>query len=186
MTAPQLYAHALRVIGQEVLKLRPVSLELQLVGDAYLVSGTFSVKFHDRPHRGTWNVLESWLKTSHKKPAKDESQPFLTSFSLRFTPGDIEQLDKLWAANRGKTDKTPDLKSLPELLRTVGEYIDSEGDDLVKLLKEDHTLVLYCRDEEGNLKAKECDLMALYKEQQVAISRRENMAIKDLWGERPL
>lgn len=187
MAEPHNYASSLRVIGQDISKFRPLSLEVQLTGDVFLVSGTsHNLKVQEPPPRGTWNVLDSWIKPLRKKPPNDESQPSVTTFSLRYTPADIDQLDQVWAANRGKTEKTPDLKSLPELLRTVGRYLDSEGNCLVKLIKEDHMLVLYAHDKQGNLKSLECDLMALYRHQQKAISKRETMVIKDLWGERPL
>jgi hypothetical protein len=175
------YTRCLRVIGEDLLRFTPETLEIQLTEDAFLVQGTSVVKPRDSSHGGVRNVLKSWSKLLEKKPEKDIDQPALKGFKVRYTPQDIDKLDEEWAGKRGQTGKTPDLYSLAEILRTVGRYIDSEEGRLLKITKEDRRVTVHFQDREGNIQAQQCSLMALYKKQQDAISKRGTVKINDIW-----
>jgi hypothetical protein len=181
MAESQHWARSLRVIGQDISKFKPGFLEIELTGDTFVARGS-SVERDPNPCPSSLrNVLSSCLKLLEKNPKKDSDQSSLRPFSLRYTPQDIDKLDEEWARRRGTADKNPDLYSLPELLRTVGRYIDSEEGELLKVAKEMGTLTLHFQDRNGHAERRECSIMERYKRQQDIISKRRTLEIKDIW-----
>jgi hypothetical protein len=184
------YTRSLRVIGQEVSKLHPALLEIELTGDMFLIRGTCAAEAQDSLFDGEWNI-NHWLKQSEQNPHKDLGQPSLKRFELRYSPQDIDKLDAQWARRRGSVNKKPELWSFPriwslsELLRTVGRYIDSEeGGRLLKITRENDRVLLQIQDKQGNVKALECSLIELCRIQARMVSKRgafEFKHMKAIW-----
>ena len=199
------YARSLRVIGQESMKFHPIFLQVELQGDMYLVTVEDS-----RSDRRTI-VPEPWRKLPEQDAGAVQSgnsrQGILnfifssaassTRLQRQFTGAELEILDKKWARRRRPFWKKkpaqkqadlwnfPKLWSLPEHLRTVGRYIEAEGEQLGKLVMENGALTIYVKDKQGNEKAQRCSLQALLQLQADMISERQTSEYsypKDLRG----
>ena len=64
---------------------------------------------------------------------EDPNPPYTALIELNFSPDNITVLDREGQARRGQTNSKPRFDSLPEVLRAVGEYIDSKRAQLRRL-----------------------------------------------------
>jgi hypothetical protein len=64
---------------------------------------------------------------------EDPNPPYTALIELNFSPYNITVLDREGQARRGQTNSEPRFDSLPEVLRAVGEYIDSKRAQLRRL-----------------------------------------------------
>lgn len=177
------YDRPLRVIGQDISRFRPECLEIELTADAFVVR-VASELAQDFFSSGAPNSLTHWRELSEMNPERDRGRASRRWFGRRYTPEDIEELDKEWAKRRGDVDMTPELWCFPnvwhfaELLRTVARYIDVEGGRLLKITTDADTLRLCLQHKEGNVTAQECSLMALCKVQSDMIVNRDTLRIQ--------
>jgi hypothetical protein len=106
------YAHALRAIGQAMNEQRLEDFELEAYENAFLV-------------RGKKKATEKGiLRRLQRRPS---------DLSFRYTFEDIEQLDHEGQLKRRNPDGVPDFYSLPQVLRTVGAYLDMKNARLVSV-----------------------------------------------------
>lgn len=191
MTSSGYYARALRVIGQEVSKLRPVMLDIEMTGDTFVVRGTCAENAQHSFCGDEANTLEDWLNQLEQNPDEELDGSSGKGFELRYSRQDIDMLDQEWARLRGSVNKKPELWSFPkiwslsELLRTAGRYIDSAGGRLKKITREKDRVVLRVQDDKGDVKALECSLMDLCRIQARMVSKRalfEFKHMKTVWG----
>jgi hypothetical protein len=64
---------------------------------------------------------------------EDPNPPYTTLIELTFSPDIITVLDREGQTRRGQTNSESRFDSLPEVLRAVGEYIDSKRAQLRRL-----------------------------------------------------
>lgn len=191
MADQEYYARSLRVIGQDVSKLKPALFEIELTGDVFVVRGTSETKPLDSFTDDEWNFRRYWHKLlQHNNTHQEADQGSSKRFELRYSSDDIDKLDKEWAALRGCVNKKsepctfPKIWQLPEILRTVGRFIDSERGRLVKMYREDDRLVLHVQDDRGEVKALKCSLIELCRVQARMVARRDVFDVidtKSIW-----
>ena len=81
-----------------------------------------------------------------KKTLEDTKIPaFVMPLTQRYTPPDVRELNNQRAMNGGKTDKKPDLRGLPELIRIDGQASGFGERPLMHLVKDVHISVLQKR-----------------------------------------
>ncbi len=67
---------------------------------------------------------------------------FVMPLTPRYTPPDVSGLNNQRAMKGGKTNKNPNLRGLPELIRIDGQASRFGGRPLMHLVKDDHSSVL--------------------------------------------
>jgi hypothetical protein len=175
------WARSLRVIGQEVSKFKPVFLQVELVGDEFVVRGGPTACALDSSSSGMRHDPKPGFRLLDKNPSRVSNLSPCKPFVLIYTPASLAMLDQEWARSRRAVSKGPDLYSLPELLRTVGGCLDSEEGSLVKLTKEGQTVVLHFKDKLGNAKALQCSMSVLYRKQREMVSKRQSLRFSNAW-----
>lgn len=106
------YAQTLRAIGQDLEGKHPRNLSLIALEDAYIVRG------------------------------RAGAGPFLRSFELRYTPEEIERLEREGWSKRMNSARMPDFLSLSQVLRAIGYYIDLKSGYLQRVAKENQSLTV--------------------------------------------
>jgi hypothetical protein len=84
----------------------------------------------------TQNIEVFELKTDangFRVQCEDPNPPYTALIELDFSPDNITILDREGQARRGQTNSESRFNSLPEVLRAVGEYIDSKRAHLRRL-----------------------------------------------------
>jgi hypothetical protein len=158
-------------------------LEIELAADVFIVRVASELD-QELFSSGAANSFMHWRELSEMSAEKDGGRASRRWFERRYTPDDIEELDKEWAKRRGDVDTTPELWCFPnvwnfaELLRTVARYTHVEGGRLLKITTDADTLRLYLQYEEGNVIAQQCSLMALCKVQADMIVNRDTLRIQ--------
>jgi hypothetical protein len=177
------YARALRVIGQDLADLFPERVEIETVGDRFVVSGEGRDKAQRMVASGGRSVpgLKKLLRRNSAADAVDTSLSII-HFTRSYTAEDINLLEKRGIFHR-KTggDGKPDLYSLSERLRMIGRIVDANGGRLTKLFKDGNTIVFHYEDKDDETHRAEFSNLTLYKLQQQYYSQRFTMGVEDPW-----
>jgi hypothetical protein len=134
MPAKMSYDQVLRNIGQSLEAQRITTFELSRQGERFIVKG--------EPEREN-SLLETLRHWQRRRRSEGLAE------SLSFTPHDIEQLERQGRAHRARPNRLPDFHSLPNMLRTVGAYLDSKNAELVELRKRPLSLTILSRNKDG-------------------------------------
>jgi len=174
------YARALRAIGQDLTKLVPHSLELEVVDNDFIVRGQRRAA-QSRPaentNPGVWHRLQN--KVGHREP--HQSAPLLLKFERKYTPDDVTRLDEAGAPRRRGPEKPPDISGLAEKLRMIGRIVNAKSGRLTKVIDDMDSVTVEYRDEQGNLHSEKYSMLALYKIQQNYYGERGTFEPVDLW-----
>jgi hypothetical protein len=82
--------------------------------------------------------------------------------SLTYAGQDIENLDRQGRARRAKNNRLPDFYSLPNTLRTLGFYLDSQGAELLEIQKRSLSVTLLYRNKHGHPDFEERNIASFY------------------------
>jgi len=174
------YARALRAIGQDLAKLVPHSLELEVVENDFIVRGQARAAQTSRAENGNpglWRTLQD--RVAHQAP--HQPAPLFVPFERNYTPDGINRLDEAGRAYRRGPAKPPDISGLAEKLRTIWRIVDAKCGRLAKLIDDmDSVTVEYC-DEQGKFHSEKYSMLALYKIQQSYYGERGTLEPVDLW-----
>ena len=113
------YALVLRAIGQALDQQQLEDFDLEIHDNEFLVRGKKSAP----PRR------PNLLKVVAQQIRRQRSIPL----ELRFTPAEVERLEEEGRLRRRDPDGLPDFYSLPQVMRTLGAYVDQKGARLVSL-----------------------------------------------------
>ena len=147
MAAKISYDRQLRAIGQSLEAQRIDIFELQCRGDRFVVNG--------KPEKETslLGALREWQK-------RMRSAGLISS--LTYAGQDIENLDRQGRARRAKNNRLPDFYSLPNTLRTLGFYLDSQGAELLEIRKRSLSVTLLYRNKHGHPDFEERNIASFY------------------------
>ena len=135
-TPPPLpYAPALRAIGQDLEARGVTSFHLRRLGEGFVVAATEKTPPAESPP-GFWQRLLG--RTGAAGPPGGARL-------LRYTPDEIERLDALGRARRGRGGPRPDAFSPPELLRLVGADCDGRRVRLLSVIRRGPSLTVTYR-----------------------------------------
>ncbi|MGH7827130.1 MAG: hypothetical protein ACREQ7_18395 [Candidatus Binatia bacterium] len=149
------YASDLRALGQALEILRVERFEIDPDGKSYLVQ-----VLTDQPRRrgdtgpsGENTVRYIWAGAPDG--SRDEAidtkllYAMAKTLDLHYSPEEVVRLEQEWRAQRTDPNGTADPSSLSELLRTAGGYINNKGVYLLKIRRQERSLVVDYETESG-------------------------------------
>ncbi|MFQ5682018.1 MAG: hypothetical protein ACE5HC_01995 [Candidatus Binatia bacterium] len=143
------YAQTLRAIGQSLANWQFQDFELKTINRDFLVRGEGRAP----PQRRS--ILRTiFLRAQHSKP---------TFFEFRYTPEDIEQLEIEGQSKRRDPQGMPDFSKLPQILRTLGAYMDMRGIRLHGIHRQGVRLTLQYKKPGDQLEVEDHTIPSFYK-----------------------
>lgn len=140
------YDQTLRAIGQSLEERRANSFDLKCQGESYFV--------HTESRKPP-STLQGWLQRWHGQPASDTS-------GLTYTPEDIDRLERKGRERRHDPHRLPDFHSLPNILRTVGAYLDTKSARLLRVQKQDLLMTILYQTSQGHPEIEERTVASFY------------------------
>jgi hypothetical protein len=164
------YEHILRAIGQGLELLSLEAFDLEVAGDIFSIRGIPTRKESDKsPATKLKAFKKAFLDIcSSSKPPAQPATPakkvFASSRLLRldFTQADIDKLEREGQALRSDWERSPLSHSLPQVLRTVGWYVDHKKCQLHKISKTGETLSMSYTGSLGTQKLEILTLVQIY------------------------
>jgi hypothetical protein len=163
------YEHILRAIGQGLEALSVEQFELEATNEVFVVQGSATQKEAEKPNAGKLSAFKkafldicdiSKTPTSSEAPAGQGASS--RSLRLEFTQKDIDKLERDGQALRSDWEASPLVHSLPQLLRTVGWYVDHNQGRLHKFSKNGDSLTVSYVGSIGREKSETFTLLQLY------------------------
>lgn len=142
------YSQALRVIGQVLEARDPEDFDLESYDNGFLVRGIEKVVSQET----------SLLRAILAKPRFPQSRPFEVSYG----PEEVEQLDWEGRSKRSDPSAMPDFYALPQILRTIGEYIDLRSARLLGISRRGVRLTVQYESGEGQRTSEEHTVASFY------------------------
>ena len=142
------YEHILRAIGQGLESLSLESFDLEIAENIFSVRGIPTQK---KSEKSPVTKLKAFKKAflgichSSRTPAPTTTSSVRVPGSsrllrLQFTQADIDKLERDGQALRSDWERSPLSHSLPQVLRTVGWYVDRKKGQIHKISKTADTL----------------------------------------------
>jgi hypothetical protein len=164
------YEHILRAIGQRLEQLSVEAFDLEVANDTFLIQGAATQKESGKLNAANVSTFKkAFLEICHisKKPATTETRAgkagaSARSLRLEFTENDIDTLERDGQALRSDWNGSPLAHSLPQLLRTVGWYVDHQKGRLHRISKNGDTLTISYLGSIGTRKVETFTLLQLY------------------------
>ena len=162
----------LRAVGQGLESLDVVDFELQAEGDGYFALGLprTPVKAANATSESTQNNLRSTLQNAWysliSRGSADSKTENVTSHVLRilFTPEGILKLEREGIAKRSENSAgVPNLNKLAQVLRMVGEYLETKSGRLLKASKRQDRVSFEYATASSDLVKEDWKLSALYE-----------------------
>jgi hypothetical protein len=149
------YGQHLRAIGQALEILCVEHFEIEPDGKTYLVQVLTkrSTITADSGPTGESTVRFIWASAPDGATTENIDTKLLYAMAktldLQYTPEDVIRLEQEWRAKRNNPNGLADPSSLSQLLRTAGGYISDKGVYLVKIRREESSLVIQYETESG-------------------------------------
>jgi hypothetical protein len=162
----------LRAVGQGLESLDVVDFELRAEGDGYFALGMprTPVKAADAtigsPQINLRNTLQNAWHSLISRGSADSKTENATSHVLRilFTPEGIVKLEREGIAKRSENSAgVPNLEKLAQVLRVVGEYLETKSGRLLKVSKRQDRVLFEYATASSNLVKEDWNLSALYE-----------------------
>lgn len=187
-TSPGTYARALRAIGQDLADLFPETVEIELRGEVFIVVGQCVQSRLDarqpKPQRKGLKQFCADMLSRDVTSLAQKTQSATIEFNQKYLPEDINRRDEIGMSRRFTVGKIPDIRSLGEMLRTIGRLVDGQDGRLVKVYKDVRRIVFEYLDHDG----KSCNEIItnadLYKLQKKFYETRGELVGLDPWKDR--
>jgi hypothetical protein len=158
------YEHILRAIGQGLEALAVEAFGLEVASETFLINGT--ARESGSAKRGAFrkaflDICQMSTKAMRSETLTGRHGTSSRLVRLQFTQHDIDKLEKDGQALRSNWNGSPLAHSLPQLLRTVGWYVDNKQGQLQKITKGDSLRVSYI-ESTGKEKSEIFTLLQLY------------------------
>jgi hypothetical protein len=148
MNQPQEYAQLLRAIGQALEVLKFGSFEMEFAGGDFLVSGSAETsteqeearRIRERLRKFVWEALPG--ETASEAEIESAMSTWPAKLHLRYTPKDMDRLEKAGKAKRRTDAGVPDVANLSQLLRTIGAYVEKKRVRLVRISRHGESLAI--------------------------------------------
>jgi len=186
--SPGAYARALRVIGQDLADLFPVSIEIQIQGQQFVVRGECSkdrlAAKQPKPQRQGLKNFCAGVLSRDVATLTGGGKPAIVQFERVYSPEEINQIDEIGMRRRFGVGKIPDIRSLAETLRTIGRLVDGQAGQLLKIHKDARRIVFEYRDGAGNTHNELMSIPDLHKLQKSFYEKRGDLIGLDPWKDR--
>ncbi len=187
-TSPGTYARALRAIGQDLADLFPETVEIELRGEVFFVGGRCAKSRLDarepKPQRKSLKEFCADMLSRDVTSLTQKSQSATIEFNQRYAPEDINRIDEIGMSRRFTVGKIPDIRSLGEMLRTIGRLVDGQQGQLVKISKDAHRFVFEFSGSDGQSHSELMSVPDLYKLQKRFYENRGELVGMDPWDNR--
>ncbi|HEU4342009.1 MAG TPA: hypothetical protein VFU31_10595 [Candidatus Binatia bacterium] len=132
------YEYVLRAIGQALEALDVRSFDIEVEGNNYIVQGRSETTQKPKVHKPATfkSILQNLRSLLQTPPAGNQSEKLSFPFAflgLRFTPEDIDRLQRHGEALRSNLEGSPDHHRLSQILRLIGAYVDHKGGSLLRV-----------------------------------------------------
>jgi hypothetical protein len=141
------YGQQLRSLGQYLEAQRINIFELTCRGERFVIKG--------EPEKET-SLLAALRQWQQRRRSEG------LNAALTFTRNDLDQLERQGRAQRKQSNRLPDFYSLPNALRTVGQYLELKGAELLELQKRQLSLTVLSRNNDGHPQMEERSLASFY------------------------
>lgn len=142
------YDRDLRNIGQSLEAQRINVFEMKYEDERYVIKG------EPEKEISLLTTLRRWQKQWRREGLNR---------SLSYAVQDIDQLERQGRTKRARSDRLPDFYSLPNVLRTLGAYLETKEGELIGLHKRPLTLTLVYRNREGHPDVEERTIASFYE-----------------------
>ncbi|HYA30743.1 MAG TPA: hypothetical protein VEI95_18140 [Acidobacteriota bacterium] len=139
---PQLpgYDQVLRALGQALESQGLRSFEMTPAGNNFLVLGTTSPLSNRSSLRTLWGKLPNFNRDRHN--GGDYSGAEATALELNYSLEDIQRFELEGRARRVDPHQMANVSSLSQMLRCLGAYLHQKRARLIKLTRQDDTVIL--------------------------------------------
>lgn len=147
MASPRHYDEDLRSIGQ-ALEAKDISVfEIKWLPEMYVVHGTPEQTGSLR------SKVRRWLRVLHAS----RTDPLILSLT------DVKRLSEAGRAKRSKPGQLTDFRTVSNILRTIGAYLDSSEVELIELQKRPISITLSYRNKAGDERVEERTISSFYR-----------------------
>ena len=182
------YARALRAIGQDLATLFPERLEILIKEETFIVRGQCAENRLEAkvatPQKQGFKAFCAGLLTRDVSALTRQAESATVGFSKTYTPADISRIDEIGMGRRFAAGKMPDIRSLAEMLRTVGRLVDGREGRLVKISRDARRTVFEYTAADGKPCNEIMTNLDLYKLQKSYYEKRSDAAGLDPWKDR--
>ena len=160
------YEHILLSIGVGLEALGVQGFDLNVDDHKYIVEGesepkiTESIDIPSASGNAVWNFF-SRLKGQLSPRIARRKSPFVF-LGMQFTTNDIERLERHGRELGSLWEEVPDFRRLPQVLRTVGAYVDQKSGGLLRVSKHGPTVTFCYKDFSGSEHREEFTRANLY------------------------
>lgn len=164
-------ARRLRAVGQALEALRVQDFDLRVSGGDYLVRGSQAAaaappqQTPPPARRGALGRLRRILggvEPDDLEPPAPARARESQQLDLHFTAADIAKLERQGQSRRQASPGMPDLHSLPQVLRTIGDYLDRQGHELARVVKQGQTITIEHNTPDGQPSVEERTASTIY------------------------
>jgi hypothetical protein len=162
------YAKPLRTIGQALEALHVKDIDIEIQGSDYLVRGKVENRLvqmapeednQENRLRMIWGKL--WGKNADGNGNFQITSSFVP-FEFRYTPEDIERLEREGEGRRNNTAGMPNNHSVSQVLRTIGGYVENRRARFVGVSWKDRSVTIQYEKSDGHKTVEEMTVSALY------------------------
>jgi hypothetical protein len=187
-TAPGAYARALRAVGQDLADLFPSSVEIQVYGEKFVVRGECArerlAAKQPKPQRQGFKDFCADMLARDVATLAGQAKAVTVPFERSYSAEDINRLDEIGMRRRFGVGKIPDIRSLAEMLRTIGRLVDGQSGQLMKIHKDSRRIVFEYCDGAGKSHNEMMTIPDLYKLQKSFYEKRGAPVGLDPWQNR--
>lgn len=189
MSAPGrvVYARALRAIGQDLAALFPENIEIEIQGENYIVHGRCAKDRLDarlpKPEKKGLKAFCADILARDVSTLTRQAKAATVEFRNSYTPEDINRIDEIGMGRRFAVGRMPDIRSLAEMLRTIGRLVDGLEGRLVKISKDTRRIVFEYTGRDGKTCNELMTNVDLYKLQKSFYEKRGGLVGLDPWNQ---
>ena len=162
------YSRILRVVGQKLEPLRPVTYEVVCYGNCYLVrcrvkQDSQGKKEEEKKFRGLAAFLRLWREPENPSIGEKPNESTSMNVEFLYSLEELNHQDEERKEPRRDPNAMPDPYSLSNTLRAVGEFLDRKPD--AKLLfasNRDQEVVILYETNDGARNLEEYPISTLY------------------------
>lgn len=141
------YAQPLRAIGQALEILKIEGFEMEMSGADFFVRGNVPLahckllidQCSAEQLRTIWGSLPRQGDVGNNRGSEPSNA---SRIELCYTTEDVERLDEDGRSRRGKSESVGDARSLSQILRSIGAYLNQKRARLSKITRESDNLVV--------------------------------------------
>lgn len=161
------YEQALRAIGQGLEALGVAVFDLAIEGENYVIRGNpvgsrKTERLEPRAIRRAFLTVSKTVKSRFLTRTRTQELSPCSEVTLRFSPKDVETLEREGLDSRSGNSQAPKPHSLPQILRSIGWYIDNKEGRVVKVSVRGHDVRICYSEAFGTEKMEELSLTNIY------------------------